>query len=411
MFKVRSVGSGDLTEYYSDTNVDYSIVRIKSEIDNIPIIKPRYKIYVLNPDETVSFEIPEEDIISGGSYNENYQSGQRRTLSFSLFNYLKKYTPSINTLWCGTKLKLEIGMEIGNDTLWFPKGVFVINSINSTHENGTNIVSIESSDKFSILESADGILEMSYTIEVGEIIENVVKDLLLLQHGNGNPLDPILPIYNSVFKGAVVQAEINKQAGDTIGSIILELATQLSAEVFYDIEGHLNFVPINSVTDDEDKPIIYHFSEILGGLTSNNLSLDFSGVVNRVIVIGNTSNNEVIQAVAVNDNTASPLCYQRIGYKTGAPINDNNITSQMLAQERADYELRQKLILKTTSSCTVRYNPLLSVNNLVSLSDDFFNMTQEKFLIQSVSFTMDYSGVCSISISNINNLQFTTGRK
>jgi len=38
-----------------------------------PVVKPRYRISVLNPDETVNYVIPFEDIPSDGiSYTEEY---------------------------------------------------------------------------------------------------------------------------------------------------------------------------------------------------------------------------------------------------------------------------------------------------------------------------------------------------
>ena len=229
--------------------------------------------------------------------------------------------------------------------------------------------------------------------------------------GNGEPLDPLDIIYHSAFKGKTTQATITKETGDTVGSIILDLATQLNAEVFYDIEGHLNVIPINSVTDDQDKTIIYHFYDELGGMEGLDLSFDLSGVINRVIVIGSTNNGETYRAVAVNDNPGSPLCYQRIGYRTASPISDSNITSQILAQERADYELRQKLIVKSSSTVTVRYNPLLLVNNLITITDDFYGLNQVRFLVQGISLALDYSGAMSLTISNIQNFMFlTTGR-
>ena len=126
---------------------------------------------------------------------------------------------------------------------------------------------------------------------------------------------------------------------------------------------------------------------------------------------GSTNNSETYRAVAVNDNPGSPLCYQRIGYRTASPISDSNITSQILAQERADYELRQKLIIKSSSTVTVRYNPLLLVNNLITITDDFYELNQIRFLIQGISCSLDYSGAMSLTISNIQNFTFlTTGR-
>ena len=412
MYKTKNTASGDILSYYSaDNAADYSIERIKQEIDNSPVINPRYRLHILNADETVKEDIPEDDIISGGSYSENYQNGQRRSLSFSLYNFHKKYTPSINGLWTGVKLNLELGLQIDGAVVWFPKGTYAITNITSSHKQGETNVSVEASDKFSILEGADGLLDTSYTIPVGSEIHEVIRDLLKTPKGNGEPLDPLDIIYHSAFKGKTTQATITKETGDTVGSIILDLATQLNAEVFYDIEGHLNVIPINSVTDDQDKTLIYHFYDELGGMEGLDLSFDLSGVINRVIVIGSTNNGETYRAVAVNDNSGSPLCYQRIGYRTASPISDSNITSQILAQERADYELRQKLIVKSSSTVTVRYNPLLLVNNLITITDDFYGLNQVRFLVQGISLALDYSGAMSLTISNIQNFMFlTTGR-
>lgn len=409
MFKIRNIASGDIFSYYTQNNSEYSIEALKQEIDTATIIKPRYRFHVLNSDETTAYDIPEEDVIVGGTYTENYQSGQRRSISFGLFNYNKKYTPNINGLWTETKISFEMGLETENTTIWFPKGIYVINNISSTNGQGDTNVNIEMSDKFSLLEGSTGVLETSYTIPVGSDIKKVIQDLLKTSTGDGFYLDSKDIFYHSAFKGAVTQATISKEVGDTIGSILLEIATQLSAEVFYDVEGHLNIVPINTVIDDGDKPIIYHFDNELGGLENLNLSFDLSSVVNRVVVIGSTSNSEVFQAVAVNSNPASPLCYQRIGYRTSSPINDTNITSQILAQERADYELRQKLILKSSTSTNVRFNPLLLVNNLITITNDFYHLNQERFLIQSISCPIDYSGAMNLSVSNINNFSFVSG--
>lgn len=410
--RTRNVANGDMFSYYFDSfsSRDFSIEDIKNEIADAPVINPRFRFHLLNEDETIREDIPEEDVISGGSFQENYQNGQRRSVSLSLFNYSGKYNPSINGLWTGTKISFDMGLEIDGNPIWFPKGVYVISSINASHEQGTMTVNVELSDKFAELEGANGTIETTYSIGTDIKIKDIISDLLMLPKGNGQPIDPKPIIYHSAFKDSVTQVEITKESGSTIGSIILDLATQLSAEVFYDVEGNLNFVPINDVTDDVDKPIIYDYYDEDGSMGNNSLSFGFSDVINRIIVIGATVNGEVMTATAVNDNAASPVCYQRIGYRTASPINDTNITSQILAQERAEYELRQKLILKTTVSNTVRYNPLLMVNSLVAITDEFYGMSREKVLIQSISCPIDYSGTMSISSSNIQNFAFTTGR-
>ena len=126
---------------------------------------------------------------------------------------------------------------------------------------------------------------------------------------------------------------------------------------------------------------------------------------------GSTTNGGYYEAVAVNDDPSSPLCYQRIGYRTASPINDPNITSDILAQDRADYELRNKLILKSTVNIQTPFNPLYIVNNIITLTDDFYDMKQEQFIIQGISYSADYSGFMSVSLSNTRNLPFFTGKK
>ena len=85
-------------------------------------------------------------------------------------------------------------------------------------------------------------------------------------------------------------------------------------------------------------------------------------------------------------------------------INDSNITTNYLAEERAAYELRKTLIMQSATNINVNINPLLSVNNLISLTGEFFELNQERFLIQGISFSLDYSNIMSISLSNIKNL-------
>lgn len=408
-------GSGDLLSYYMDVSAAnlltyYSSTDLlKAEIDK-PIIRPRFRFHWLNEDETVRDILPTEDIVLGGSYSENYQNGQRRSISFNLHNETGKYTPSINGIWTGAKFSYDMGLELENGaTIWFPKGVYGVNGANPSHSPGTKEVSIELGDKWSFLEGNAGTLHTTYVIEPGMLIEEVIQDILYTDKGNGQMLDPIPFIYDSSFKGKVTQATITEQAGSTYAALLLQLATQLGAEMFYDVEGHLNIVPINSVTNDVDKPIIYHLYAEKGDIGSNNLNFELNDIVNRIIVVGATVNSNVCKATAINDDAASPLCYQRIGYRTGSPINDNNITSDILAQERADYELRKKLILKSTANVDTRFNPLLTVNNLITITDDFFGFQQEKFLLQSISCSIDYSGTMSISASNARNLPFVVG--
>ena len=127
-FTVDESGSLDILsgtiELEDDLSFDYkkycTISYVKKLLSRNTIY-PRFRIFVCNPDDTTRYEIPNEDIIMGGSYSENYQNGQRRSLSFSLINNDGKYTPNIDSIWANTKIALEIGLQLPevNGVLWF----------------------------------------------------------------------------------------------------------------------------------------------------------------------------------------------------------------------------------------------------------------------------------------------------
>ena len=51
---------------------------------------------------------------------------------------------------------------------------------------------------------------------------------------------------------------------------------------------------------------------------------------------------------------------------------------------------------------------LLTVNNLIALNSEFYKLSHEKFLIQSLTYQLDYSGSISVTVSNIRNLPTLT---
>lgn len=389
-------------DFQSGSNLDISFL-IEWMKNNYTY--PRWRIYVLFSNESINYEIPNEDIKIGGSFSENYQDGQRKSLSFSLYNESGKYTPGVNTFWAGTRLRLDMGLEVSTgETIWFEAGVFVVTNAQDSLTPSEKTVQITAKDKFSIFEEKTGTLESTYEIPEGTEIEELIKNILLKDMGDGNPFDSRPIVYHSSFKGKKTQATISKSAGESFGSILLELATQLSAEIFYNSQGSLTLIPTDETSLDDNKALLYEFEDEKGELGSLDFTFDLSSIVNRIIVIGSSVKGQVVTATAVNDDASSPLCYQRIGYRTGSVINDSNITTEILAQERARYELRKQLILKSSTTIAVLFNPLLSVNNLIAITNEHFGLSHERFLIQSISCSLDYSGTMSVTISNIKNL-------
>lgn len=181
----------------------------------------------------------------------------------------------------------------------------------------------------------------------------------------------------------------------------------MQAEVFYNSNGNLVFEPIIETADDLTKEILDNLISDDGDFSNNNLSFDMDNVVNKIVVIGGNINGHTCIATATNDNAESPISRQRIGDRIGDIINDTVITSDLLAQERADYELRMKSMLKLSISNTISFNPILSINNLVNITDKAYNMKQDRVLINSLSFSLDYGGQMTINSVNIKDLPFT----
>ena len=166
----------------------------------------------------------------------------------------------------------------------------------------------------------------------------------------------------------------------------------------------MNVIPVVETMNDGSKPVLYDYS--LDKLQTENFSFDTSNFINKVYVVGANVNGHTCTAEAENNDPNSPLCISRIGLRTTV-VSDSNITMDILAQERADYELRKNLVAKSTLDSGVFFNPLLSVNNIVTYTDEEdFNLRRERFLIQSLSFNLGYDGTMSLSVSNINNLPF-----
>lgn len=391
---------GEMLRLVDSSDVDMSYL---TKVLKRPTYKARFRLFVLNSDETINYEIPQEDIIiNSGNFTENYQNGQRKSVNINLINIDGKYTPNINTIWVHNRFRFDIGLEFDNQVYWFPRGIYVLGNPSAQHQDSDKQVSLTLVDKFAVLEGKSGTLEATYEIPVGSNIRNAIVGILTLDNGAGFPIDLKPIIYDRVFEGLTMPYTLSKDAGSTLGEMLLEIGTILNAEVFYNSQGNLCFISINETTIDVQKASLWDYSENERDYFYSTANYDFESVVNEVHVVGDNINNEIFSGMAQNNNPASPLCVQRIGRRIEY-INDANIYSDNLAQQRADYELRKFGILKTTISINVSFNPLLFVNNLITLTDEYYGIQRERFLIQSISYTIGDDCQITISCSNIAN--------
>ena len=382
-------------------NVDFEQVE---KILKRPIVKPRYRVSVLNPDESIDYIIPENDIPQDGiSYTEEYQNGQRKNVTLKLINDHGKYTPSINGIWLTTKFRLDVGIEIRNRIIWFPKGVYIMGDVSLTHYDSDRTITIQLKDKYAIFEGKTGTLEDAYEVTLGSTIEDAMKGIMNFSLGNGYILDYKPIILDPSFVGFKTQTTIRADEGENLGKIIEALATQMSAEYYYNNVGNLCFYPINETVDDSTKPIIWNFSNINRELHNLELNYQNENIVNVVKVVGDNIDNIIYSAVVANENISSPICVQRVGRRIAPKYSESNIWSDDLAYDLARYYLRKASFVSVDFSCNVSFNPILSVNNICEIENTALNYHREKLLITSISFSSG-DGQMSLKLCNTKDL-------
>lgn len=390
-----------LSEDINDLNVDYQLLE---KLIKRTFIKPLYRVSILNPDESVSHIIDSRDILEDGiSYNEEYQNGQRRSVTLKLANPHGQYSPSINGIWLDAKFSLDVGLVYGKRIIWFPKGVYVTGDVTSTDNDSEKVVSIQLKDKYAVFESKMGTLHESYEIPVGSDIADAIRGILNFSMGNGYILDYKQPILDPSFLGRKTQSTIRVEEGGNLGQLIDALATQLSAEYYYNNVGNLCFYPVNETIDDSNKPVIWVYDKLKSSMSNLTLNYKNEEVINVIKVVGDNINNGICSAVVENNNAESPICIQRIGRRAAPKYTEPNIWDDKLAQDKANYYLRQHSFVGVDFSVNVGFNPVLAVNNIVEVENKFIGLKREKLLITSISFS-SIDGLTTLKLCNVKEL-------
>lgn len=157
-------------------------------------------------------EEPTEEIIgkvTSGSINVDGNSAVRRTCSISLVAYDIKLT---DYYWgVKTKFNLSIGLRnvINNeypDIIWFPQGIFLITSFNSSQSTNAFNISISGKDKMSLLNG-----EVSGSIHANSTRFDVIEDIL----ADGRTKKTKLPIKD------IIREMVHGYAGEPMHNIII----------------------------------------------------------------------------------------------------------------------------------------------------------------------------------------------
>lgn len=372
------------------------------------MIKPVYRLYLLNQDESIRDDISEY-LIEGGNYDVNYQSGVRRNLKVSLMNADGVWNPNpiYGRIWKGSKFRFDIGLVVRSSVYWHQSGIYALHSTLDPNESSNRRIDLTLMDKFTLLNGVlGGKTEFTYEIPVGTKIKDAIQSLLLLDKGNGTSFD-LKPLhFPYLYENAVTAYTIKKTPNDSIGQIILDLTQMISCDVYYNETGELVVESGTDMLASTHSSVLWEFKDTDKEYIQNPLERNFSDMINKVIVVGANINGKVFSARSENKNPMSPCNIHLMPDVNFEYIEDSNISSDELAQDLADYKLHKASVSGLSISFICTFMPHLNVNKTILISNKNYNFKRSPFTIQSLSMPIGSGATMNLSITNNEELPF-----
>lgn len=355
------------------------------------------RVYKLNSDETISGDISE--YVASLSLSFKYQQGQTRMGNLSLMNHNGEFmlSPVRNTLWKGSKLRIDVGLVYKNRIFWKECGIFVCGTFSIDEANRQ--ISFPIYDKFALLDgTVGGKVDSELQIPRDTPIRYAIQLCLGDDRGDGRSYDYKPVIFPAEYEGVTTPHNISKTPETTIGELLLELADIISCDIFYNDTGNL-------VLEAGSDTTLYTHKATLWDLSDDDIldypkqEIDFSKAINRVLVIGSIENGYQRKAKLDNTNAES----QNNIYMTDINslyIEDTNLISDELCMDRAKYEMKKQGVLTKKTSLKTIFIPHLLPNNVVSYKN-------ERYIMSSIDFDLaDNKCIMSVSMSNLKEVIF-----
>jgi len=345
---------------------------------------PIAKIEILDKNENVLDEIS-EDIIDGHIVM-NLKNGVRRSASLTLKNNNGNFIPSYRgKLWLDKRIRIYSGLNINGEDFFFSKGIFLISEPQINSNFSDNSCEITLTDKFSLLNGEiAGDLKNTYIIPVGTNIEDAVRSIFQLA---GEVKTPIIHPTSETTPYTII-----KQPSDTYASLLLDLANMLSWVVYYDKNGYPHFEP---PVDENNKNSVWDYSVNEVNYLGSSHRYKFNKVKNSCTVIGDNINGSLVRAEVQDNYIFSPTRIDLIGERQ-LVITDDLIYNNNLALQRAEYELKNNIILQ--ESVELQSIPLDIINegDVITIEDSKNGLNRDRFLVKSVNLPLLLNGNMSL---------------
>lgn len=393
-------------EVYNNPLSFFDIEELR-QIFNSQIVIPVFRLYMLDESENVVRDIS-MDFISG-DLSCTYQSGKRRTLNASLINYNKKYTPSIKntSIYLGAKFRLDTGVLINGTIYWFQQGVFLLQDPSQTSNDSNQVIQFNLHDKFSLYDGTiSGTTYLKTIVPQGVPMKQAFTTIITSECGAGKPFDIKPLIFNSKYQNELTPKTIRQETGTNLGEILVDYAGTICSDVYYNTQGNMVVEDNVNTFLNANFPIAWRVCDGDRILYDKSMTYNWSKLRNKIIVKGAIVNGYQFTGQGSNIN---PMSVFNINGKYGLRaevINDGNLYSDNLCEEKALYTLVERQRGVKSLSLTMGYMPFIDVNQSFLVSLDDFDLSNANFVVDSFNLSCSSNPTMSVNLTNIGEVVF-----
>lgn len=402
--------------------------RFRAYLDAVkePFMKAA-RLEFLRDDGSVAFFVDNNPLnphsrafIQGGTVTVNLQNGMRRNAGISLANVDGEFAYKVGNLWFGHQVRLMEGLYLPDgEPFLLPQGVFYAENpeelVNTKkREAQWNLV-----DKWAYLDGTlFGMLEGIYEVPVGTNIFAAMRSLLLLDRGNGIPIDKVPPVFTDYYNGKQQETEDGgtanltdcpytyraESAGQSYADILLELNKMLAGWIGYDCTGQLKVDAGDDDINDADKAVQVMLTPTEKELMSAKYTLKNREMYNDVIIEGQSlSDVGLVGGRAVNRDPNSDTNINLIGRKVYREVQ-NGYYSPTMCEALAKFELKRKSVLQKAVDIECGQIFHLQENTLITVRrPDKEGYPVERHLVTGFSRPIASAGKMTIHATSVND--------
>ena len=344
-------------------------------------------------------------VLDNSTFSVDANSDIRRTCNLSIIPTSSDFDITANSdIWIDKYIQVKVGIEDisnNNEIVYTNKGVYLINNPSKVYSATNNQLTITGIDLMAKLTGMrNGYLSgtqggVSYQIPAGSDIGDAIKSTFELGGFDNVAVSDFKPT-------SVVPNDIIISVGSTIYGMLKEL---VDINSFYQAYFDENGVPyVNRIPSGDNEPVMVDDDLWKDVLISYNQNISFEEVKNVVEVYGKTLDDGTTPyAIALDDNPSSPFyAYGKAGQiriiLSGGEYD--NIYTDDLAQQRADYELYLRCRLQDQLTITTVPIYWLDVNWLIeiTLPNKQGEEVTEKYIIKKIDTTVGVNGTQTITM-------------